>query len=142
MKWVKERDLLIAQALAFVQSVSGKKEDAGKPVAEPEIEAAPIDVVNDDTIQDRSIGDRSIADSSIKDDAIKIVAPVRDIPANIGVSRTVAPSDFRTEIQNRVANFRAHQERFHREREEYFSATLAKARAGFREDLASPPPRK
>jgi hypothetical protein len=35
----------------------------------------------------------------------------------------------RTVIQRRVANFKAHQERFEREREEYFTTTLAKARA-------------
>jgi hypothetical protein len=131
MKWVIERDLLIAQALAFVQSVSGKKEDASKAGAWPDIEAAPIDVV----------ADHPIKDDSIKE-PIKILERARDIPANIEISRTLIPSDFRTEIQNRVANFRAHQERFHRERDEYFSVTLAKARAGTREDPASPPLRK
>ena len=35
----------------------------------------------------------------------------------------------RTVIQRRVANFKAHQERFQREREEYFATTLAKALA-------------
>src|SRR6476619_1161111 len=29
MKWMRERDLLIAQTMAFVQSVTGKKPDAG-----------------------------------------------------------------------------------------------------------------
>jgi hypothetical protein len=33
-------------------------------------------------------------------------------------------------MQQHIANFRAHQERFHREREEYFRVTLAKARSG------------
>ena len=28
MKWMRERDLLIAQTMAFVQSVTGKKPDA------------------------------------------------------------------------------------------------------------------
>jgi hypothetical protein len=32
-------------------------------------------------------------------------------------------------IQRRLANFKAHQERFEREREDYFQKTLAKARA-------------
>jgi hypothetical protein len=35
----------------------------------------------------------------------------------------------RAVIQTRVANFRAHQERFQREREGYFAATMAKVRA-------------
>src|SRR5690242_16920491 len=35
MKWMKERDLLIAQTMAFVQSVTGKTPEAGKTVAPP-----------------------------------------------------------------------------------------------------------
>jgi hypothetical protein len=37
------------------------------------------------------------------------------------------------EIRARVAGFRAHQERFNREREEYFSKTLAKLKAEIKE---------
>jgi hypothetical protein len=37
----------------------------------------------------------------------------------------------REEIVRRVANFRATQEKFEREREEYFSTTLENARNGF-----------
>ncbi len=29
MKWMRERDALLAQTLAFVQSVAGRKDDAG-----------------------------------------------------------------------------------------------------------------
>ena len=36
MKWMRERDLLIAQTMAFVQSVTGKKPDAGMFVGAPE----------------------------------------------------------------------------------------------------------
>lgn len=31
MKWIRERDALIAQTLAFVQSVSGRKDDVRQP---------------------------------------------------------------------------------------------------------------
>ena len=34
MKWMRERDLLIAQTMAFVQSVTGKMPEAEKTVAE------------------------------------------------------------------------------------------------------------
>jgi hypothetical protein len=37
------------------------------------------------------------------------------------------------EIRARIAGFRAHQERFNREREEYFSTTLARLRATLNE---------
>ena len=42
------------------------------------------------------------------------------------------------EIRARVANFRAHQERFHREREAYCSATMAKVHASLRGDSVLP----
>ena len=42
-------------------------------------------------------------------------------------------------MQARIANFRKHQERFEREREEYCAATLAKLRADIR-NAAPPPP--
>jgi hypothetical protein len=138
MKWVKERDLLIAQALAFVQSVSGKKEDAGKPDAEPDIEAAPIDAIIDDAIRD----------NSIKDDPVKAAVKIVERPAgvqaasNIQLSRAAVTSDFRTEIQASVANFRAHQERFHRDRDEYYRATFARIRTTIGSDPAAPPLRK
>jgi len=137
MEWVKERDLLIAQTLAFVQSVNARKADIKRSDTKLDLKsriaAAPIDV-------------------------IKIVEPPDSIPAPLTQApwtqaprtqapqaqapRTVVSGDLRTEMQARVANFRAHQERFSREREEYFSATLAKARAGIGEDSAPAPLRK
>ena len=48
-------------------------------------------------------------------------------------ARDPAPTDKldmeRAAILRRVANFKANQQRFHREREEYFAGTMAKARA-------------
>ena len=40
MKWMRERDLLIAQTMAFVQSVTGKKPDAGMFAGAPEAATA------------------------------------------------------------------------------------------------------
>jgi hypothetical protein len=47
--------------------------------------------------------------------------------------------DFRSEMQARIANFRKHQERFEREREEYCAATLIKLRAAIRDPSLRPP---
>jgi hypothetical protein len=47
--------------------------------------------------------------------------------------------DFRTEMQARIANFRRHQERFEREREEYCAATLTRLRAAIRDPSLRPP---
>ncbi len=114
MDWKKERDLLIAQTLAFVQSVAGKKADVEAapdeiPKASSHIEAAATEV--------REIVERPI------------VEPSKNLQVSAPTARIAATSDFRTEIQARVTSFRAHQQRFDREREEYFSATLARARA-------------
>jgi hypothetical protein len=125
MSWKQERDALIAQTMAFVQSVTGKREEApalsggfaSVPVAElPELEL------------------------SLRP-APKPVAPIE--PARIVERPTaapapIAPSDMASEIRARVASFRAHQERFNREREQYFSATLERLRAAIKD--ANPPP--
>ena len=115
MDWKKERDLLIAQTLAFIQSVSGKKPDIEQTDVAPNVAAAPIAAIDRTT---------------------KVANPLEETRINIQIPRTTAPSDIRAEIQDRVASFRAHQQRFDREREEYFSATLAKARAAVADDLA------
>jgi hypothetical protein len=46
------------------------------------------------------------------------------------------------EIRARIAGFRAHQERFNREREEYFSKTLARLKASLDERPPLPGPLK
>lgn len=129
MKWMSERDSLIAQTLAFVQSVTGTKKDAVKPspvIAEPKVVAEP------------------------KADAVtpKIaVVPDEDAPRERtesvqpqdGVSRPIVSSELQNELRARIASFRAHQERFNREREEYFSATLARLRAALRDGSPLPP---
>jgi hypothetical protein len=121
MEWVKERDLLIAQTLAFVQSVTGNRLEAEAYSAAAEskarIAAAPID-------------------------ATRIVGPPESIPVpraeSLPAPRTAFAEDLRAEMQSRVARFRAHQERFTREREAYCSATLAKARAGTGDAATAP----
>jgi hypothetical protein len=126
MEWIKERDALIAQTKAFVQSVSSRKEAvsrfdpgpygaaAAKPQAEPQAEPGPV--------------------APIPMKIVEIPGP----PKNVPFSRQFDQVDVKTEIQARIAGFRAHQERFNRERHEYFSATLARLRASI-EQL--PPPR-
>jgi hypothetical protein len=65
--------------------------------------------------------------------------PAADPPQPIQVSPPRIAGDFRTEVQARVANFRKHQERFEREREEYCAATLDKLRAAIRDAFPQPP---
>ena len=161
MNWKKERDLLISQTMAFVQSVTGKTPDferasdvksgiaksdfAKSDIAKPEIQAAPVvQAAPDDAIKIEATKVEAAKIEAAKTDATEIVAPPVDIQINAGqanteIPRAVFPSDVRTEMQARVANFRAHQERFSREREEYFSSTLTRARAGIRNETAPDP---
>ena len=118
MGWKQERDLLIAQTLAFVQSMTGKTEDAARSAlaqrrAVPEVEAAPA--------------------GQVEIRAAEIIhapaAPPREIHVELPLPRAVVSHDIRSEMQARVASFRAHQQRFDREREEYCATTLVKLRA-------------
>jgi len=134
MKWIKERDALIAQTMAFVQSVSGGKEAASrfdpglsgaaaaKPQAEPEPVVAPIPVA-------------TVPAAPVPMKIVEIPGPPKTIP----FARQFDQVDVKTEIQARIAGFRAHQERFNRERHEYFNATLARLRASIDQ---LPPPRR
>ena len=147
MEWVKERDLLIAQTMAFVQSVNDRKLGArrldAKRWAESRIEAAPIDAT-------KPIEATKPIDAIKLIEAIKIVEqPPANIPFNVPAPQPSVPAarpnvsgEVRAEMQNRVASFRAHQQRFHRERDEYCSATLAKMRVLVSDDSAPAPLRK
>jgi hypothetical protein len=102
MKWKIERDLLIAQTMAFVQSVTGKTEVEGRQ-ADRRVESIPQAEPNE-------IG------RPVEAAAIARPSPVRH-------------SELREEIRGRVAAFRAHQELFNRDRDEYCNSVLAKVRA-------------
>jgi hypothetical protein len=180
MKWMKERDLLIAQSMAFVQSVTGKRPDAEEPTAAPlaavPVPAAPLAAtLLAATPTPASPATAPIAAMPIATSPIVVAEPpavrpnvttgpplpvptVIEVPpasaaAPAATSRTVPPSlppelphfakldihgDFGSEVRARVANFRANQQRFLREREEYCSSTMAKVRAAIR-DTNEPP---
>ena len=126
MKWMRERDLLIAQTMAFVQSVTGKRPDAAFAAVTP---GAVAPVAAAAFVPDI---EALLADTSVTSEAPK--------PAQI--VRPDIRGDFQSEIRARVANFRAHQERFTREREAYCSATMAKVHAALRDDAVPPRPGK
>ena len=125
MSWKQERDALIAQTMAFVQSVTGKKEETDRlnggfaPVPAAELPAE--------------------LDLALKP-APKPAAPIeplriaeRPTAAAPPAVRPFTPGEMAGEIRARVASFRAHQERFNREREQYFSATLERLRAAIKD---------
>ena len=112
MKWKSERDLLMAQTMAFVQSVTGKPMDA-----EGSLEARlPL-----------------VSDLAPSPDQLSAVARPADVlPARLS---SINQSDLRDEVHRRVAAFRARQQVFHRDRDEYCNAMMAKARASSEQAL-------
>jgi hypothetical protein len=141
MEWVRERDLLIAQTLAFVQSVSDRERD-GKLRDARKLDAWKLDARKLDARKSGAEPDRIPRVEAAPIDAVKFVEPPASTPFNIQAPRPTVSGEVRTEIQNRVASFRAHQQRFHREREAYCRATLARMRVAIGTDCAPPPLRK
>ena len=96
MQWMRDRDLLVEDTLAFVQRLAANKPGAaerGKP-------------------------------------AIETLTQVEQ-PIAVASEQTAKPRDRifeREEILQRVADFRANQHKFQREREEHYKSTMAKVR--------------
>jgi hypothetical protein len=126
MKWIRERDALIAQTLAFVQSVTGKKDDLHPPEVPAAAPAIWVETVAAKTV-------------AVERFAVEIEPAVAAQPPPVMVAPPRTSGDFRAEMQARIANFRRHQERFEREREEYCAATLTRLRAAIRDPSLRPP---
>lgn len=131
MKWIRERDALIAQTLAFVQSVAGKNGDFRQPDTAAATQGLPAEIV--------SVQAMTLAFEQAQADPLPPIAPT---PQAAPAPPPRTGSDFRSEMQTRIANFKKHQERFEREREEYCAATLTKLRAAIRDSAAPPPARR
>ena len=143
MKWMRERDLLIAQTMAFVQSVTGKMPEAEKTVA---ASVALLAVETSETTRaaaalpniESLLAETPPATQAPREVSREVSRDVsREMPREISrpapLARPDLQEDFQSEIRARVASFRAHQERFNREREAYCSATMAKVHAALRE---------
>lgn len=179
MKWMKERDLLIAQTMAFVQSVKGKLPDAGAPTsaqtpaqqtaapstaapqpgpAQPAI-PTPVTEANT-TLEARPV---SGIKPAVETARMMVTPPPLPVPTVIEGLPTAPPpltvtvvevppppaqlpqfakldirGDFGSEVRERVASFRAQQQRFLKEREEYCTTTMAKVRAAIRDNSDLP----
>src|ERR1700678_2218654 len=108
MKWIKERDLLIAQTMAFVQSVAGKKAtaEAREVAREVRIEPTRVESAQRDEIAQVERLSETVPIKTQRIEALKIEAVQTTRPSPVRVS------DVRQEIRGRVAAFRAHQELF------------------------------
>ena len=140
MGWKQERDSLIAQTLAFVQSVTGKKDEASRPrrvAVDLDQLAASLEPFAPPPIEPARTAQpvRPIIEAAVPVEPVKAVEP----PPRAPTRRPIVQSEMQDEIRSRIASFRAHQERFNREREEYFSATLARLKAAMKDRPSSRP---
>jgi hypothetical protein len=98
--WMRERDQLIEQTLAFVEGVA-----AARPArTEPAKQAEPVK----------------------KPEPAKKAEPAVAPPKPMGPPSLASE---RAEIERRVANFKANQQKFQRAREAHYDAIFSKARA-------------
>jgi len=93
-------------------------------------------------VRDRGPGEKAPATAGVGLSKAIVEQPPANIPFNVPAARPNISGEVRAEMQNRVASFRAHQQRFHRERDEYCSATLAKMRVLVSDDSAPAPLRE
>ena len=134
MSWKRDRDSLIAQTMAFVQSVTGRKDDSGRIGAEPT--SAPVDLAVMEALKEEPVPKATRPAL----EPVRVAAPPPPLPPvpAASITRSDVQGEMANEIRARIASFRAHQERFNREREEYFSQTLARLRDSLKD---APPPR-
>ena len=158
MKWMRERDLLIAQTLAFVQSVTGKLPETDKAAATPAVEP-PVEAPEADRMASppAEVIAPPVEIELPPAEAAPVLPPQVEWPVPAAAAEPHPPAepslpiviqaepepdirvrvdlreDFQSEIRARVASFRAHQERFTREREAYCSTTMAKVHASIRD---------
>ena len=128
MKWMKERDLLIAQTMAFVQSVKGKLAAEAQTEAPRVVMPPPLPVPT-------VLEGLPPAPSPLAVTVVEVPPPPAQPPH---FPKLDIRGDFGSEVRERVANFRAQQQRFLREREEYCTTTMAKVRAAIRDNSELP----
>jgi hypothetical protein len=148
MDWKKERDELIAQTLAFVQSVSVRMPETAQwklanadqklppvlPAAPPpEITAAPhVQAAPEPPARPTAPPPSPASSTGSSPASSHAPAPGPVLPLTIH-------SEVEQEFRARIASFRAHQERFNRERAEYCDATISRLRATL-QDVPLPGP--
>ena len=101
--WMRERDQLIEQTMAFVQGVAAAKPARVASTAPAQAEPA-----------------KPVAQAALAE-------PPR--PAGIALIGLTPLASERAEIERRVANFKAQQQKFQRAREADYDAIFSKARA-------------
>jgi len=115
MSWKQERDLLIAETMAFAQSVSGKQADR-----HGFREALATEAPATEAPASKAPAGQTLVETA------PAALPQAHPAARPPTLRTDLRADVREEIRARVAAFRAHQELIRRDRDQYYNSVLAK----------------
>jgi hypothetical protein len=143
MDWMKERDLLIAQTMSFVQSITGKKPAAETRPAETRFTFAPAEPIERAEPLEQPFAFAPAEAAPFEALAVQVqpaqflsaqALPAEARPVEVAPTPALRPSPVlrsgvREEIQSRVAAFRAHQQLFDRDRDRYYNSVLDKVRA-------------
>ena len=109
--WMRERDQLIEQTLAFVQGVAAAKPARAAAASPAQAEPA-----------------KPAAQAIPPELARELPGPAGIAPI-IALPRLAPMASERAEIERRVAKFKAQQQKFQRAREAHYDAIFSKARA-------------
>jgi inorganic triphosphatase YgiF len=119
MSWKQERDLLIAETMAFAQSVSGKQADR-----HGFREALATEAPATEAPASKAPAGQTLVETAPA--ALPQAHPAARPPTLRADRRADLRNDVREEIRARVAAFRAHQELIRRDRDQYYNSVLAK----------------
>jgi hypothetical protein len=138
--WKSERDLLLDQTLALVkaaiddeakprlpstESSSAARGHSLRPMLSAEIAVEKTTQIHRDLLVEDTLSlIEHVADGEAKETGLAREA--ERLKVADAISRMASDLDT---LRNRVASFKEAQQRFHREREEYSTTTMAKARA-------------
>jgi len=131
----EQTDSLIDQTLSLVETVTEleEPEETPSPMQQPVAKQLPSDVQLTEPARNASLIDQTLS-------LAKNVAVPEPKPIDLArpswqrpCAKQLTPKERldmeRADIQKRVATFKANQQRFQKEREEYYTTTMAKARA-------------
>jgi hypothetical protein len=131
----EQTDSLIDQTLSLVETVTEleEPEQTPSPMPQPVAKQLPSDVQLTEPARNASLINQTL--SLVKNVAVPEPKPIEVAPPSSQQPRAkqLTPKERldmeRADIQKRIATFKANQQRFQKEREEYYTTTMAKARA-------------
>ena len=131
----EQTDSLIDQTLSLVETVTEleEPEQTPSPMPQPVAKQLPSDVQLTEPARNASLINQTL--SLVKNVAVLEPKPIEVAPPSSQQPRAkqLTPKERldmeRADIQKRIATFKANQQRFQKEREEYYTTTMAKARA-------------